>query len=73
MPKKNWNNNKDSSDKSWILAMPEEITLLNTLKHLHRLDDSIGKENESYINFIHTMNNFYMNILSENQNNNKNK
>jgi hypothetical protein len=70
MPKKIWNkfNNKNSSQQSWILAMPEEVNLLNTLKDLHRLNNNIGKENESYINFIYTMNNFYTNILSENKN-----
>ena len=70
MPKKIWNkfNNKNYSQQSWILAMPEEVNLLNTLKDLHRLNNNIGKENESYINFIYTMNNFYTNILSENKN-----
>ena len=68
MPNKTWNkfNKSKPNQQSWILAMPEEVDLLNTLKNLHRLNNYIGRENESYINFIHNMNNFYMNILSEN-------
>lgn len=66
-------NEKCNSERSWILASPEEIVLLNTLKRLHKLNNSIGDDNESYIHFLHTMNNFYMEILSKNNKQLKNK
>lgn len=62
--RKKSNGNKNS----WILASPEEIQLLDTLKDLHRLNNKIGKENESYINFISEMNRFYGSILADNKN-----
>jgi hypothetical protein len=41
----------------------EEKQLIFTLKHLHRLNNRLGKTNEEYSTFIQDMTCFYKNIL----------
>jgi hypothetical protein len=67
MPTSRSSKTNQNPKKNWFLVETEEINLLETLKDLHRLNNYIGKENESYIEFIKTMNEFYMVILAENK------
>ena len=43
----------------------EEKELIFTLKHLHRLNNRLGKDNQNYSTFIEDMTCFYKNILIE--------
>lgn len=43
----------------------EEKQLIFTLKHLHRLNNKLGKSNDYYSNFIEDMTCFYKNIIVE--------
>ena len=43
----------------------EEKQLIFTLKHLHRLNNSLGRTNEHYSDFIEDMTSYYKNILME--------
>jgi hypothetical protein len=42
---------------------PEEKQLIFTLKHLHRLNNSLGKDSEKYSEFIDKMTCYYKDIL----------
>ena len=44
---------------------PEEKELIFTLKHLHRLNNSLGNDSEKYSDFIENMSCYYKQILSE--------
>lgn len=43
----------------------EEKDLIFSLKHLHRLNNRLGNDNEKYSEFIEKMTCFYQNILLE--------
>jgi hypothetical protein len=47
---------------------PEEKELIFTLKHLHRLNNNIGNDSESYSEFIEKMSCYYKQILAEYKN-----
>jgi flavorubredoxin len=43
----------------------EEKQLIFTLKHLHRLNNRLGKTDENYSSFIEDMTSYYNNILMD--------
>jgi len=46
-----------------FFLLNQEKDLMFTLKKLHRLNNDLGKENESYVKFIEDMSCYYKDIL----------
>jgi hypothetical protein len=44
---------------------PEEKQLIFTLKHMHRLNNQLGNDEEKYSDFIDKMTCYYQDILAE--------
>lgn len=44
----------------------EEKELIFAIKHIHRLNNRLGNDNESYSSFIQKMTDYYSQILKEN-------
>lgn len=57
-----YKNNKKKYVYNFFLT-EEEKQLIFTLKHLHRLNNRLGKSTEEYSNFIEDMTCYYKNIL----------
>lgn len=60
-----YNNHKPKQKKfvyNFFLT-EEEKQLIFTLKHLHRLNNRIGNDSESYSKFVEDMTCYYKNIL----------
>jgi hypothetical protein len=63
---------KSKNNKKYIFNFfltKEEKELIFALKHLHRLNNRVGDDNQKYSDFISEMTCYYQNILLEFKNN----